>query len=122
MFGLFAVALLMFIAPVSFASDGPETTRDCVIDVDVAMEAVSNVGELNVASDEAFVITSGVGASNGTMNAELFATRSNLTSYAGKYLYPDRKRQIEHSLTAITLTKSYNFSENDNRTRYLTKA
>ena len=36
--GLFALALFMFSAPVSFASDGPETTKECVVDNAIVME------------------------------------------------------------------------------------
>ena len=47
--------LLAFSAPVSFASDGPETTKDCVVHVEDALEVSIQVNEVK---DVSFLETS----------------------------------------------------------------
>ena len=47
--GLFLCMSLCLFTSVSFASDGPKTTKDCVIGMDVTMEVASQINEgLNV--------------------------------------------------------------------------
>lgn len=130
MIGLFALALLMFSAPVSFASDGPETTKDCVVSADNVVETFVIAGEATHAVTLVSVLGN-VSFTAGKSTKVDFDTNVIAKSPAHyrkintlKYIDPRRVVTAYNSYTLKDKTNglAYKFINKNCRTRQLSKS
>jgi len=105
MFGIFAVALLMFTAPVSFASDGPETTKDCVIDTVSVMETLVAFDEVKDLSVKTIPL--------GVKTSYLIVESNETYDKEYEFIFPAKNietTQLIHIDPGVTNLTSYNYN------------
>lgn len=118
--GLFALLLICFTASVSFASDGPETTKECVVYTDIGsanLDVDLNVVAESVSAQHIYitsVIESATIKGNKIIATELIANQSNLHKDPGR----DITSNCYNNYTDYTGAK-YSFLDKSNRIRML---
>lgn len=119
--GIFAMFMIMFVASVSFASDGPETTKECVVYADVGPPTIDldiNIFAETVDAGHIYIMSViesvTILEDNKIITTELTVNQSNLHVDPGRSI----KANVNYNYTDYTGAK-YKFLDKSNRIRML---